>query len=76
MIIAAMHEGGTETRVAITPKAVKSYKKKGLDTAIEHNAGFRAGFFDEAYKEAGHKIAKEHFAMKMKTETNEDSLSD
>lgn len=53
MIIAAMHEPGPETRVAITPTAVKHYIKLGLQVTCEHNAGLLAGFNDQDYEEAG-----------------------
>lgn len=57
MFIAAMHEGGTETRVAITPQSIKTYHKMGLQVILEKNAGFLSGFFDEDYEAAGASIA-------------------
>lgn len=68
MIIAAMHEGGTENRVAITPQAVKHYQEKGLEIAIEHNAGVLAGFFDEAYEAAGAHIVNDKKSLLQKTD--------
>lgn len=56
MIIAAMKEPGNETRVAITPAAVKNYIKLGFKVTCEHDAGELAGFNDKAYEEAGASI--------------------
>ncbi|MGI9465179.1 MAG: Re/Si-specific NAD(P)(+) transhydrogenase subunit alpha, partial [Aestuariivirgaceae bacterium] len=47
-----------ESRVAITPDAVKAYVKKGLDVVIEAGAGDGSFMSDEAFKEAGAKITK------------------
>ena len=58
MIIAAIHEAGQETRVAITPNAVKNYIKLGFDVAIENNAGLLSGFNNSDYEQAGAKIVK------------------
>ena len=58
MIIAAMQEPDHETRVAITPTAVKHYIKLGLDVACEHNAGQLAGFSDQEYEQAGATIIR------------------
>lgn len=58
MIIAALNESNTkETRVAITPNAVKHYLKLGFEVLCEKNAGKASGFSDAAYKEAGASIA-------------------
>ncbi|GBG73536.1 hypothetical protein CBR_g16879 [Chara braunii] len=43
----------TERRVGITPKIVKKLLGLGIETVIEHGAGARAGFSDEAYRRAG-----------------------
>ncbi len=48
-----MHEANNETRVAITPAAVKNYIKLGYTVNCEHNAGELAGFNDAAYEQAG-----------------------
>ena len=53
MIIAAMHESGNETRVAITPAAVKQYTQMGFEVTCEHNAGKASGFKDQDYQQAG-----------------------
>jgi NAD(P) transhydrogenase subunit alpha len=42
-----------ETRVAATPKTVGQLVGLGYDVAIEHGAGRRASFSDEAYAAAG-----------------------
>ncbi|AHE66825.1 Re/Si-specific NAD(P)(+) transhydrogenase subunit alpha [Legionella oakridgensis] len=59
MIIAAMHEGGNETRVAITPAAVKRYTKLGFEILCEHNAGKASGFNDKEYEAAGAEMVKD-----------------
>ncbi len=57
MIIAALNESSAhETRVAITPNAVKNYLKLSLQVACEKNAGFASGFSDSAYEAAGASI--------------------
>ena len=45
-----------ECRVAATPKTVQQILKLGFDIMIEHNAGFKASFEDQAYIDAGAKI--------------------
>ena len=59
MIIAAMHEAGLETRVAITPIAVKHYIKLGYEVICEHNAGKLACFSDHEYELAGATISRD-----------------
>ena len=59
MIIVAMKEAGAETRVAITPAAVKLYIKLGFEVWCERGAGLLAGFDDTEYLEAGANIAKD-----------------
>nr|WP_232220477.1 hypothetical protein [Legionella tunisiensis] len=53
MIIAALNESKHDTRVAITPNAVKHYLKLGLEVSCEADAGKASGFSDVDYKEAG-----------------------
>lgn len=53
MIISTIRETAPETRVAITPNAVKNYSKLGIQIAIEHDAGQLSGFSDEQYINAG-----------------------
>lgn len=45
-----------ECRVAATPKTVQQLIKLGFDVLIEHNAGFKASFEDNAFIDAGAKI--------------------
>lgn len=59
MIIAAMREPGPETRVAITPNAVKHYIKQGFDVSCESQAGLLSGFSDKDYEQAGATIIKD-----------------
>jgi NAD(P) transhydrogenase subunit alpha len=47
-----------ETRVAISPDAVKAYAKKGIKVSVEQGAGAGSFMSDEAYKEAGAAIVK------------------
>lgn len=57
MIIAALNENSSnETRVAITPNAIKHYLKLGLEVVCEKNAGQASGFSDADYESAGAKI--------------------
>lgn len=53
MIISALAELPPETRVSITPSAVKKYLKLGFEVSIEKGAGAAAGFDDKAYEIAG-----------------------
>ncbi len=46
-----------ETRVALIPAGVAPLKKAGLDVVIEQHAGAAAGFPDDAYTQAGARIA-------------------
>ncbi|HHF4987557.1 TPA: Re/Si-specific NAD(P)(+) transhydrogenase subunit alpha [Haemophilus influenzae] len=45
-----------ENRVAATPKTVQQILKLGFDVIVEHDAGFKASFEDQAFLEAGAKI--------------------
>lgn len=56
MIIAALNESPNDTRVAITPNAVKHYTKLGFEVVLEANAGVAAGFSDNDYLQANAKI--------------------
>ena len=57
MIIGILKESGTENRVAILPAEVVALKKLGIDVLVENNAGERAFTTDNAYAEAGARIA-------------------
>ncbi|MEM9939617.1 MAG: Re/Si-specific NAD(P)(+) transhydrogenase subunit alpha [Pseudomonadota bacterium] len=46
-----------EVRVAATPETVKKLVGMGHDVTLQKGAGLAAGFTDDAYKEAGGKIA-------------------
>lgn len=56
MIIAALNESPNDTRVAITPNALKHYIKLGFDVVLEANAGAAAGFSDKDYQQANARI--------------------
>lgn len=45
-----------ESRVAATPKTVQQILKLGFDVIVEHDAGFKASFEDQAFIAAGAKI--------------------
>ncbi len=45
-----------ESRVAATPKTVQQILKLGFEVIVEHNAGFKASFEDNAFAEAGAKV--------------------
>ncbi|MFZ7223801.1 Re/Si-specific NAD(P)(+) transhydrogenase subunit alpha [Avibacterium avium] len=45
-----------ETRVAATPKTVQQILKLGFEIIVEHDAGFKASFEDQAFINAGAKI--------------------
>jgi len=47
-----------ETRIAISPDAVKAYVRKGLTVCIEQGAGADSFMSDEAFKTAGAEIVK------------------
>lgn len=53
MLITILKESGHETRVAVTPQVVAHYIKAGFSVAVENKAGFKAGFSDEQYQQAG-----------------------
>ena len=42
-----------ESRVAATPKTVQQILKLGFDVIVEHDAGFKASFEDQAFVAAG-----------------------
>ena len=46
-----------ESRVAATPKTVQQILKLGFDVIVEHDAGFKASFEDQAFAAAGAKIS-------------------
>lgn len=46
-----------ETRVGLTPDAIRRLSSDTLSVAVEAGAGERAGFDDDAYREAGAEIA-------------------
>ena len=53
MIISALNEHPEDTRVAITPNAVRHYNKLGVQVFCEKDAGLASGFHDYDYQEAG-----------------------
>jgi proton-translocating NAD(P)+ transhydrogenase subunit alpha len=46
-----------ETRVALTPEAVKALVGEGWEVVVQSGAGERAHFSDDAYREAGASVA-------------------
>ena len=52
-----------ETRVAATPKTVEQIKKLGFEVIVEHDAGFKASFEDDAFAKAGALAQHKKFGM-------------
>lgn len=52
-----------ERRVALVPESVKRLVKKGFAIAVASGAGQKAGFTDEAYREAGAEIEADTSAL-------------
>ena len=46
-----------ERRVALVPKSVEQLKALGCEVVVQKGAGVRAGYSDEAYREAGAEIS-------------------
>ena len=68
MIITALNESiSNETRVAITPNAVKHYLKLGFEVICEKNAGLASGFHDADYTAAGANIESNRKTLLSKT---------
>jgi len=64
MIIGVLKETAHgETRVAIVPQVVTPLKKEGHDVLVQAGAGQAAGFPDEAYTQAGARIATDAAAV-------------
>jgi len=60
MMITTLHEANQETRVAITPNAIKNYLKSQLTVGIESGAGHAAGYTDEQFTQAGAAILEKN----------------
>lgn len=58
MRITTLCEEGLETRVAITPKAVKAYTELKCQVILEQHAGIKSGFRDEDYRAQGAHVGK------------------
>jgi NAD(P) transhydrogenase subunit alpha len=52
-----------ETRVALTPDAVKTLAGKGISVAVESGAGLTAGFVDADYETAGASISSDRAGL-------------
>ena len=48
----------SENRVAATPKTVQQILKLGFDVIVEHDAGFKASFEDQALSTPAQKLAQ------------------
>ena len=65
MILSVIKEKNLyETRVAITPDAVKLFQRLGLEVFIEQGAGIKSGYLDEQYKNMGAKISSRPECLK------------
>lgn len=80
MLITILKESGHETRVAVTPQVVTHYIKAGFSVAVESKAGFKAGFSDEQYQQAGANIFSDKQTILPQTQilltVNEPDLTD
>jgi len=47
-----------ERRVALVPDVVESLKREGVEVTVEAGAGVPASFLDDAYREAGARVAE------------------
>ena len=47
-----------EARVALSPETAKKFKGLGFDVVVQSGAGDLSSFSDDAYKDAGAKVAK------------------
>ena len=57
MLIGVPREIATgERRVALVPEVVSQLTRAGHRVVIEHDAGLRAGFIDDGYRDAGAEI--------------------
>jgi NAD(P) transhydrogenase subunit alpha len=64
MIIGVLKETAHgETRVAVVPQVVTPLKKEGHDVLVQAGAGQAAGFPDEAYTQAGARMATDAAAV-------------
>lgn len=64
MKIAAVTESSPlESRVALTPDAVKKFVQAGITVAIEAGAGKRSGISDQAYTDAGATVGSQGQAL-------------
>lgn len=64
MIIAIPLEiTANETRVAGTPDVIRKYTEWGFKVQVQNNAGFKAGFSDQRYIEAGAEIKDSAMAV-------------
>ena len=64
MIIGILSEPKDENRVVLTPEVVKRLKQLNVDVWIEKDAGLRAYFPDENYREAGAEIKDKKTLLK------------
>lgn len=67
MIVTALNEYPSDTRVALTPNIVKHYLKLGLRAFCESGAGKAAGFSDDDYRKVGAEILDDRRALLAKT---------
>ncbi|KTD18866.1 Re/Si-specific NAD(P)(+) transhydrogenase subunit alpha [Legionella jordanis] len=63
MIISTLNESDKDTRVAISPAAVKQYIKMGFEVTVETQAGNASGFSDADYQQAGATVVNERTVL-------------
>ncbi len=57
-IFVPLESAPRETRVAVTPETVKKFTALGCLVFVEEGAGVSAGFWDEAYRDAGAELVQ------------------
>lgn len=62
LIFSPKENDASEPRAAVTPDSASRLIKLGAEVAVEIGIGARAGFSDEAYKEAGAKVRDDRAA--------------
>ncbi len=62
-VIAVREREPGEFRVAITPETAKGLVGAGFDVAMETDAGIRAGFRDDEYREQGARVESDRAAL-------------
>ncbi len=65
MTIGVLHEPSPETRVSLLPEHVSALCKAGHKVVVQNEAGLKAFAFDDAYKQAGARMATRMEVMQL-----------